>query len=316
MFNVVRSAGDRSLATVHVLELADGSLVECAESVQPPIPRRDKWVLIVSTLKGCPVGCPICDAGGRYDGPLSSDEMLGQIDYLVRERFPDAQLPVARLKVQFARMGDPAFNEDVLDVLRRLPARFDGPCVMPSISTIAPASCDRFFDGLTEVKRMFYSEGRFQLQFSIHTTDEAARRTLVPVRGWSFAEMGAYARRFMSPGDRKITLNFAPAKGYPLEPQALLKHFPPEHFLVKLTPINPTAAAARSGLEGLIDPGNQTATEAVVESFRSAGYETILSIGELKENDIGSNCGMYVGRPRVATVPRGRAASQEPLRSP
>ncbi len=296
MLNVVRSTGDKSLATVHVVELADGSLVECAESIQPPIPRRDKWVLIISTLKGCPVGCPICDAGGSYDGPLSSDDMLGQIDFLVAERFPGMPLPVSRLKVQFARMGDPAFNPDVLDVLRRLPARFDVPCLMPSISTIAPAGCERFFDGLAEVKRMFYPGGRFQLQFSIHTTDEEARRDLVPVKCWSFAEMGAFAERFMAPGDRKITLNFAPAVGYPLEPRELLEYFSPEHFLVKLTPINPTEAAARSGLEGLIDPATPAATDAIVESFRKAGFETILSIGELKENDIGSNCGMFVGR--------------------
>jgi len=242
------------------------------------------------------VGCPICDAGGSYDGPLSSDDMLGQIDFLVAERFPGMPLPVSRLKVQFARMGDPAFNPDVLDVLRRLPARFDVPCLMPSISTIAPAGCERFFDGLAEVKRMFYPGGRFQLQFSIHTTDEEARRDLVPVKCWSFAEMGAFAERFMAPGDRKITLNFAPAVGYPLEPRELLEYFSPEHFLVKLTPINPTEAAARSGLEGLIDPATPAATDAIVESFRKAGFETILSIGELKENDIGSNCGMFVGR--------------------
>lgn len=296
MLNIVRSTGDKNLATVHVVKLPNGSLVECAESVQPPIPRRDKWVLIISTLSGCPVGCPICDAGGSYDGPLSSDDMLGQIDYLVAERFPDVPLPVSRLKVQFARMGDPAFNLDVLDVLRRLPARFDVPCLMPSISTIAPAGCDTFFTGLAEVKRMFYSEGRFQLQFSMHTTDENARRELVPVKCWSFAEMGAFADRFVGPGDRKITLNFAPAKGFPLEPRTLLEHFPPDRFLVKLTPINPTEAAARSGLEGLIHPAASAATEAIVESFQGAGYETILSIGELKENDIGSNCGMFVGR--------------------
>jgi len=32
----------------------------------------------------------------------------------------------------------------------------------------------------------------------------------------------------------------------------------------------------------------------LVERFEGLGYETILSIGEVRENAIGSNCGMYV----------------------
>ena len=32
----------------------------------------------------------------------------------------------------------------------------------------------------------------------------------------------------------------------------------------------------------------------IIDALREAGYEVILSIGELEENDIGSNCGQYV----------------------
>ena len=91
---VVRSTGDDSLARVFVGELEDGSLVECVEAVQPPVPREAKWVLIVSTLKGCPVGCPICDAGGSYRGRLTADEIMAQVEYLVRLRYPDGVVPV------------------------------------------------------------------------------------------------------------------------------------------------------------------------------------------------------------------------------
>ncbi|MBD3871329.1 MAG: hypothetical protein IFK91_00230 [Acidobacteria bacterium] len=38
--------------------------------------------------------------------------------------------------------------------------------------------------------------------------------------------------------------------------------------------------------------------EAVAERFRDVGYETIVNIGELEENAIGSNCGMYVTEER------------------
>ncbi|MCX5752989.1 MAG: radical SAM protein [Candidatus Krumholzibacteria bacterium] len=291
---IVDSTGDTDLANVFVAEFDDGSRVECAESVQPPVPRERKWVLIVSTLKGCPVSCPICDAGGNYQGALTAEEILQQIDFLIRRRFPLGVVSVPKLKIQFARMGDPAFNEAVLDVLRRLPLLYDAPGLMPCISTIAPVGRERFFEALITAKNALYPNGRFQMQFSIHTTCEATRRRLIPARIWSFAEISAYGSRFASHGDRKITLNFAPVRGLPLDPDRLADWFSPEIFAVKLTPINPTHAAARSGFVGLIDPGDRPGCERVADGFRVAGFETVLSIGELDENRIGSNCGMRV----------------------
>lgn len=307
---IVDSTGNDDLSRVFVAELDDGSLVEFAESVQPPVPREQKWVLIVSTLRGCPVSCPICDAGGNYRGALSADEILAQIDFLIRRRFPGGVVSIPKLKIQFARMGDPAFNEAVIEVLRRLPFLYDVPGLMPCISTIAPAG-QRFFEELIPVKNTLYPNGRFQMQFSIHTTCEATRRRLIPAGIWSFAEIAAYGSRFFSHGDRKITLNFAPVRGLPLDPDRLADWFSPEMFAVKLTPINPTYAAARSGFVGLIDPGDMPACELLAEDFRMAGFETILSIGEMDENRIGSNCGMRVraleGLPAAGKTPPSAA---------
>lgn len=291
---IVDGRGNDALARVFVAVLDDGSLIEFAESVQPPVPQDQKWVLIVSTLKGCPVSCPICDAGGDYRGRLSSDDILGQIDFLIRRRYPEGSVPVPKLKIQFARMGEPALNDAVLDVLRQLPSRYPAPGLMPCISTIAPSGRVRFFEELMAIKEALYGHGRFQMQFSVHTTCETARRRLIPTRTWSFAEIAAYGRRFFAPGDRKVTLNFAPARGLPLDPARLVNIFPPEVFAIKLTPINPTYASARAGIAGLLDPRDLPGCEREAERFRQAGFETILSIGELDENGIGSNCGMRV----------------------
>jgi 23S rRNA (adenine2503-C2)-methyltransferase len=290
------SSGDDGLATVFVAELKDGSKIEFVESVQPPIPREEKWVFIVSTLKGCPVHCPICDAGSEYHGKLTVDEILAQVEYLVRRRYPDGRVPVPKLKVQFARMGDPAFNPAVLEAILELPQRLELPGFMPSISTVAPVGCDTFFKELLQIKRTHYADVPFQMQFSIHTTDWEARKKLVPIKTWSLEQMAEYGDRFFSPGSRKITLNFAPAKGFPLDPAALYPRFSPERFLIKLTPINPTGSASASGLESLIDPRDEASCREVARRFSDIGYDTILSIGELRENHIGSNCGMFIGK--------------------
>ena len=296
MLEVVKRYGNGVPASVILAALPDGTLIECAESVQPPVPRSKKWVVTVSTLKGCPVKCPICDAGGDYQGRLSANNILDQIDLLIGERFPGGRVPCKQFKIQFARMGDPALNGAVLEVLSQLPTRYRAPGLMPSISTIAPAGREHFFEELFEIKEQYYRHGRFQLQFSLHTTDEKRRGELIPARTWSYAGMGEYGRMFSRPGDRKVTLNFAPVEGFPLEPGSLRKHFTPEKFLIKLTPVNPTFSSALSGLRGLIDPEDEEGARAVADRFRVQGYETILSIGDLRENDIGSNCGMYLKR--------------------
>ncbi len=291
---VLYTSGNEELARVFVAELEDGNKIEFVESVQPPVPRDEKWVLIVSTLKGCPVGCPICDAGTSYHGRLSANEIVAQVDHLIRRRFPDGIVPVPKLKVHFARMGEPSLNHAVLDALVELSRRPELPGFMPSISTVAPSHRQLFFDDLLQIKQEHFTDGNFQLQFSVHTTDSESRQKLVPIKTWSLKQIAEYGNRFFAKGDRKVTLNFAAAKGLPLEPEMLAPLFSPDRFLIKLTPINPTGAALRSGLESLIKPGDNESCQQIVKSFKAFGYDTILSIGELEENEIGSNCGMYV----------------------
>jgi 23S rRNA (adenine2503-C2)-methyltransferase len=299
---IVSKVGNDNVATVYIADLGKGRLVEFVESVQPPISREKKWVLIVSTLFGCPVGCRICDAGNDYQGKLSAEEMFAQIEFLVRSRFPDGKVPVEKFKIQFARMGEPAFNPAVLDVLDQLPERYRVPGLMPSVSTVAPLGADRFFDQLLTIKRLRYPRGRFQLQFSIHSTDRQIRDWLIPVKKWDLRKIAEYGETFFEQGDRKITLNFALARNIPVEPKVLSDVFDPSKFLVKITPINPTFRTHQNNLVSYIDPYRvDQHSDELLENLRRAGYDVLLSIGEVEENKIGSNCGQFVTRYLKAT---------------
>lgn len=286
--------GTSEMAEVFMADMGNGRMIEFVEALQPPYTRDERWVLMVSTLYGCPVKCLFCDAGGGYRGKPTAEEILRQVDYLVYRWYPDGRVPARKFKIQFARMGEPALNMAVLEALEQLPARYDAPGLMPSISTIAPHGADAFFERLLDVKNRLYAGGRFQFQFSLHTTDEARRDRLIPVRKWSFAQMAAYGERFQRAGDRKITLNFALAEGLPADPAVLLRYFDPARYLVKLTPVNPTVRAVQNGLSTYIDPYCPKSGEALAQAMMAAGYDTILSIGEVEENEIGSNCGQYV----------------------
>lgn len=289
--NVIAKAGRDDIATVYIAEFDKDKRVEFVESIQPPLPIEKKWVLIISSLYGCPVGCSFCDAGNDYKGKLSKDELLYQIDYMIKKRFPDRKVNVEKFKIQFARMGEPSLNQNVIDVLEELPKIYDIPGFMPSISTVAPEGTDKFFQDLLNIKERYYKE-KFQLQFSIHTTDVELRNKLIPVKKWDFAKIAEYGQNFYKDGDRKITLNFALADNYPVDSDLLLEYFNPDKFLIKITPVNPTYKAVQNGIKSYITPDKNE--YLVINALRQAGYDVILSIGELEENFIGSNCGQYL----------------------
>ena len=288
---VVYYTGESDLATVFVAQNEENKIIEFVESVQPGIPIDKKWVLIVSTMFGCPVNCNFCDAGGDYKGMLSEVEILWQIDFLINKKGFSKNIDIEKFKIQFARMGEPSLNKNVLNVLKQLPQKYNAPGLMPSISTIAPSGVIEFFDKLIEIKNKYY-KSRFQLQFSIHTTDESLRNKIIPVKKLSFPEISKIGQKFYNEDERKVTLNFALEENYPVDINILEKYFSPEIFCLKITPINPTTKVITNNLKSaLVDENNFNST---VEELLNSKYEIILSVGDYEENKIGSNCGQYI----------------------
>ena len=289
---VINKTGNSDLATVYIAQNPAGRMVEFVESTQPPLSINEKWVLIVSTLFGCPVDCSFCDAGGKYQGRLKAEEILFQIDYPVRQKFPDGHIRSDKFKIQFSRMGEPTFNPAVLEVLEKLPQLYSWKEFIPSLSTIAPMGTDRFFNRLVDIKKDLYPD-TFQLQFSLHSTSDAQRDKWIPVKKWNFRQIAAFGEMFYKPGGKKITLNFAVADNSIIDEKVLAHHFSPSVFLVKLTPVNPTYKASLNQIRTGLQDGDANGNE-IASRIESAGFEVITSIGELEENRIGSNCGQYV----------------------
>lgn len=288
---VIAKTENKNIATVYIAELKDSGMIEFVESIQPPIPIEKKWVLIVSTLCGCPVDCTFCDAGGSYKKKLSEEEIFFQIDYMVTKRFPKKNIETEKFKIQFSRVGEPSFNPAVLDVLEKFHSIYKVKNFIPSISTIAPKGTESFFERLIEIKKNLY-EKNFQLQFSLHTTDLSKRDEMIPVEKWTFEQIAKYSEKFYQPEGKKITLNFALAEESPCDAGVLKKYFCPEIFLVKFTPLNPTYKATKNNFISYIK--QDVEYYEIIENIKDAGYETLISIGEFEENKIGSNCGQYI----------------------
>lgn len=291
---VLRVIGDPEVAEVCVarFRLDDSYTTETVDGLTPPQKRNEKWVINVSTQFGCPVGCPFCDAALQYHGNLTVDELLDQVRWAL-QRHPGVAEKCQKLKVHFARMGEPALNPAVLDAMERLPGVVGSPGLWCCVATVTPRGREDWFERLLLIKRRLYP-GRFQLQFSVQSTSEVDRARLIPIPHWSLDDLARYGRRFFEPGDRKVVLNFALARDVDYNPEVIEKTFEPEKFAIKLTPVNPTAAGAQNGFETILRSRQSSLLDQACRRLTACGYDVVISIGDEREDQIGSNCGQAV----------------------
>jgi 23S rRNA (adenine2503-C2)-methyltransferase len=302
------------LATLYLAELPGGRgrLVEFVDTLEPGVPKSEKWVMMISTQVGCAVGCRMCDAGGAgYQGDLSADEMLGQIRFIAAR---NRELDLARhpkVKIHFARMGEPALNPAVLEALRALSREIPNPGIIASISTVAPKSpaVAPWFEGLLRIKDECFPNGCFQLQFSLHATDDDLRHKIVPIKKWSLEEIAEYGRRFVRRGDRKVTLNFAPGPGEILESSVVARIFDPEHFLIKVTPVNPTLSAGQSRTTNVWSEPPEPVRK-FADDLRRRGCEVIISPSMEEELRSETSCGQLWSQTLKTAAVNGRRAEE------
>lgn len=292
---IITKAGRADLAEVFLAEFRGDAALRaefvdaCGEAGGD---RRDKWVIIVSTQFGCPAGCLMCDAGGGYRGDLSAGEIIDQIESVFAAHPEIDPQSCRKLKVQFARMGEPALNDAVLEAIGWLADKY--PACIPCVATLAPAGREDWFAGLLDLRGRFRE---FQLQFSINTTDPGVRDELMPIDKMPVEWLADYGREFHRPGSRRPILNFALSDSVPLSPEEAAGLFDPEVFAVKLTPLNPTLAAAENELKSFSVEGDaRELVELRAAQFESLGFQVIRSVGDWEENRIGSNCGQLAAR--------------------
>lgn len=268
-------------------------LIEFVDTTAPGVAKADKWVLRISTQVGCVIGCRMCDGGiVGWRGNLTAAEIVAQVRRAVRDNPALDARRHPKFKVHFARMGEPTLNDATPRALERLAAEWGGPGLLPAVSTVAPdtptaAAC---LEEMRVVKDRLYGGGRFQLQFSVHSTDEAARRRVMRARPWSLERVADFGRRWWRPGDRKVTLNFALSCDQPLDAEAVARTFDAERFLIKIAAVDATRAAeASASARSWRRPPADIAAAAA--DLRARGFTVILSPSSVEEGTAATLCG-------------------------
>ena len=257
----------------------------------PLLPLTEKWVVTVSTQYGCGMRCSFCDVAKAGAGRNATfGDLCGQI--LTALTLPGKPGQTARLNVHFARMGEPTWNPAVLDCGKWIAEHLgDAYNPHPVVSTMMPRKNEwlrTFVHAWMRLKNRIY-RGNAGLQLSINSTDEAERTAMFNGNACTLQEIAEIMRGIVPVG-RKITLNFAVA-GYTVDPEVLLRWFPPEWYVVKLTPMHKTATALARGIKTIGDYTQPEPYQKLEAQLKAAGYDVLVFIASRDEDEGRITCG-------------------------
>ena len=264
-------------------------------------PLTKKWVITISSQYGCGMGCKFCDVPKvGFNGNATYYDMLNQIK-LGLSLHPEIK-GTDRLNIHFARMGEPTWNGNVLDVamcLKRNIYDFWTNCktVHPVVSTMMPKSNKKLYSflqmWLEQVKNKIY-DGEAGLQLSINTTSDIIRKQTMPhaMDLKSISNMMADIIPYLENGlkGRKIALNFALTKAE-VDAKKLNTLFNPKYFMVKLTPMHMTNACKSEGLLTKDGYNAYYPYKKVEEDLKNEDFDVLVFVPSIEEDESRITCG-------------------------
>ena len=187
--------------------------------------RSERWMVGVSTMSGCPVRCKFCaTAKLKKWRSLTWQEIVAQVIFIIQKNniCPENS---KEFKINYTRMGEPFLNiENVRKAIEVIDTMFKPGTVHHYISTIGIKGAD-----------FSWIKDNITLQISLHSLDEERRKWLIPfTRLMSLDELGKIRTR----SNLKTTLNMTLVDEKDFDIEKLKKHFDPQFYFIKLSPIN------------------------------------------------------------------------------
>ena len=270
----------------------DGKLhMEVRNSLDPHViwnhlvPYSKKWLLTVSTQRGCTHNCKFCDVAPlKFCGNLSCSEICDQVKLLL-ENTPYVQ-KCDKVKIGFARMGEPAHNvHNVLEAMKFLPELsammkrdFNW---LPCFNSILPRKTVQGISGFEVIDQVIQTKeedfnGRLHFQISCNSTNEDKRRELFGGADvLSLDETIAYIRK-KSISNRTVTLNFIVMDGVEVSVDKLQKMgLNGNQFAVKLIPLNKTNNSIDNDLKTYANYDSYDKLVSLANEFKRAGIPVI-----------------------------------------
>ena len=267
----VPSAATRGSAKL-IVELSDG---ECVESVL-----LSRQGLCVSTQVGCAVGCLFCQTGrGGLIRQLSSAEIIAQVREAMKLR------PGGVKKVVFMGMGEPSHNAaavcEAVEFLGDIAGLAHKDIV---VSTVG----DPKF-----IRRLGALRVKPALALSLHTTDDALRRKLLPKSpAVPAAELLRIAQDYACETKYPVQIEWTLIKGVNdsiEEARRLESMLEPERAMVNYIAVNPIEGRPFERPEG-------AHMQSLITVQRRSGKNIVATVRESAAQDVEGGCGQLRAR--------------------
>ena len=205
--------------------------------------RHNRWMIGVSCMSGCPVGCKFCATGNlKKWRNLSAEEIVEQVEFIIRKNPNYNPNDSFEFKINYTRMGEPFFNLDnVRKAIEILDKRYNN--IHHYVSTIGIKGSD--FSWVKE---------NITLQISLHSLDEERRHNLIPIGNlMSIEELG----QIRTNSNLKTTVNMTLVDYADFDINKLKAYFDPRYFFIKLSPINENNISEKNNMgKGIIESKN------------------------------------------------------------
>lgn len=196
--------------------------------------RSERWMIGVSCMSGCPVGCKFCaTAKLKKWMSLTTREIVEQVRFIDIQNSHYLFDEAKEHKVNYTRMGEPFLNiKEVKGAVQTIESSYPG--THHYISTIGIKGSD-----------FSWIKDNITLQISLHSLDEERRNWLIPYkRKMTIKELG----QIRVDSNLKITVNLTLVDQSDFNIDKLKEYFDPKYFFIKLSPINPNSISEKNNL--------------------------------------------------------------------
>lgn len=261
------------------------------------MPLEEKWVVTLSTQYGCSMGCKFCDVPKVGKGINATyDDLKNQV-LTALSIHPEVKT-TQRLNIHYARMGEPSFNQNVLDftkdISKVIQPYIGKSLVHPVFTTMLPKSNKNLSNVLDEwtvdIKNYLF-KGDAGLQLSINSTNDEQRYDMFNGNALSLYEISKIAKYLIKPKGRKYALNFALADNYEVNAEKLRDLFNPDKFMVKITPLHKTHSSMENDIKTTGGYEYFTPYQQAEKDLIEAGFDVLIFVPSYDE-DLGRiTCG-------------------------
>lgn len=260
------------------------------------MPLQEKWVVTISTQYGCSMNCKFCDVPKVGPGiNVTFNDLSNQVTEALIIH-PEVEA-TKRLNIHYARMGEPTWNNAVLEhariVRKQIFPYINRSLVHPVVSTMLPKknkNLMHFLQEWCEIKNYNF-RGDAGLQFSINSTSDEQRLDMFSGSSLSLEKISTIGKYLPDPKGRKYALNFALADEYEVDAERLLSLFSPKKFMVKVTPLHNTDSCIDNDIKTSNGYEAYTPYQDVEKRLIAVGFDVLVFVPSIDEDMGRITCG-------------------------